>query len=227
MINKERIPCPQEEKRCCSYKISKLEMAWHRLWFELLRQKGFVNNIIDIVNPQLLFRNPVHIRHMHVLCILDYIHTRSWRTDCLTCAMISQPPSTTTTSTISPSTTTTSTPTDQPTSPAYYYFYCFYYFFYCYYSSYWAPIGLPSPRSHRPSFLLSSHYIEPCTSYRRSIMLCHHCIVSSPCIITYPCLSPLGLKIVHLIAISHTLGRDACVQIGRDKDRDKDKWYIS
>ena len=124
-------------------------------------------------------------------------------------------------------TTTTSTPTDQPTSPAYYYFYCFYYFFYCYYSSYWAPIGLPSPRSHRPSFLLSSHYIEPCTSYRRSIMLCHHCIVSSPCIITYPCLSPLGLKIVHLIAISHTLGRDACVQIGRDKDRDKDKWYIS
>ena len=145
MINKERIPCPQEEKRCCSYKISKLEMAWHRLWFELLRQKGFVNNIIDIVNPQLLFRNPVHIRHMHVLCILDYIHTRSWRTDCLTCAMISQPPSTTTTFTISPSTTTTSTPTDQPTSPAYYYFYCFYYIFNCYYNSYWAPIGLPSP----------------------------------------------------------------------------------
>ena len=206
MINKERIPCPQEEKRCCSYKTSKRWMDWHR-------------------KPSLFFRNPVHIRHMHVLCILDYIHTRSWRTDCLTCAMISQPPSTTTTSTISPSTSTitTSTPTDQPTSPAYYYFYCFY----CYYNSYWAPIGLPSPRSHRPSFLLSSHYIVPCTSYRWSITSCHHCIVSSSYITTYPCLSPLGLKIVHLIAISHTLGRDACVQIGRDKDRDKDKWYIS
>ena len=147
--------------------------------------------------PSLFFRNPVYIRHMHVLCILDYIHTRSWWTDCLTCALISRPPSTTTTSTISPSTTnsstiststatTTSTPTDQPTSPAYYYFYCFYYFFYCYYSSYWAPIGLPSPRSHRPSFLLSSHYIVPCTSYRWSITSCHHCIVSSPYIITYP-----------------------------------------
>ena len=31
---------------------------------------------IDMVNPH-FFRNPVYIRHMHVLCILDYIHTRS------------------------------------------------------------------------------------------------------------------------------------------------------
>ena len=99
---------------------------------------------------------------------------------------------------------------DQPTSFHYYYFY-YLSFYYYYFYSYWSA-NLPRllllllflllfllllqlilspdrptiPRSHRPSFLLSSHYIVPCTSYRWSITSCHHCIVSSPYIITYP-----------------------------------------
>ena len=177
MINKERIHCPQEEKRCCSYKISKLGMAWHRMWFELLRQKGFVNNIIDIVNPhfflEILYISDICMYYVYwITYILDHggqiASPVLWSANLLPLLLLLL---------FLLLTTTTSTPTDQPTSPAYYYFYCFYYIFNCYYNSYWAPIGLPSPRSHRPSFLLSSHYIVPCTSYRWSITSCHHCIV--------------------------------------------------
>ena len=127
MINKERIPCPQEEKRCCSYKISKLEMAWHRLWFELLRQKGFVNNIIDIVNPhfflEILYISDICMYYVYwITYILDHggqiASPVLWSANLLPLLLlllflllllllllllISQPPSTTTTSTISPS----------------------------------------------------------------------------------------------------------------------------
>ena len=132
---------------------------------------------------------------MHVLCILDYIHTRSWRTDCLTCALISRPPSTTTTSTISPSTTnsstiststatTTSTPTDQPTSPAYYYFYCFYYFFYCYYYSYWARSAYhPPDHIDRASFyrLITSCLVHRIVDpLRHATIALYRALASSP-----------------------------------------------
>ena len=113
-------------------------MAWHRLWFELLRQKGFVNNIIDIVNPhfflEILYISDICMYYVYwITYILDHggqiASPVLWSANLLPLLLlllflllllllllllISQPPPPITTSTVS---TTFSTATTSHTEP--------------------------------------------------------------------------------------------------------------